>query len=430
MTLAFGCDHAAGNRASKSRLRKDRLTQPERDPFRRIVWSLAVAETLVWAAMYYLFPALLRAWEQDLGWSKVELSGALTISLILSALLAPFVGRVIDRGYGTQIFTGGALLGAGCLVALSRVYTVRQFYLIWALLGVAMAASLYEPCFAILTKTMGLRSKQAITVVTLVAGFAGTVSFSSTHFLVGWVGWRSTVLVMAATIALVATPLIRLGCRAAEAHGAAHAAPASTRAAETIVVARSAIFWLLALGFASIALNHGVLLTHILPLLDERGVQGGLATLAASMIGPMQVAGRLMMLGAERRFSSVTIFTTCFLAMGIAALLLLGSVALPSLVIGFVLFQGAGYGVTSILRPVITAELLGHRNFGMIAGMLAVPFMAAAAAAPTIAALIWGVGGYDIVIWFAIGVIMLGLTALVAAARTADNRRPTTVIDG
>jgi hypothetical protein len=97
----------------------------------------------------------------------------------------------------------------------------------------------------------------------------------------------------------------------------------------------------------------------------------------------------------------------CFIALGFASLSLLGAIALPLFVISFVLFQGAGYGVTSILRPVITADLLGYKNYGLIAGLLAVPFQGAAAAAPTIAALIWGVGGYDLVIWFAGGAAVL-----------------------
>jgi sugar phosphate permease len=127
------------------------ISPPGTDSFRRIVWPLALAQTLVWAAMYYSFPALLLAWERDLGWTKAELSGAFTVALVTSAFLAPMVGRIIDRGYGTHIFTGSALLGAVCLVVLSRVTAIWQFYAVWIMLGVAMAGSLYEACFAVLT---------------------------------------------------------------------------------------------------------------------------------------------------------------------------------------------------------------------------------------------------------------------------------------
>ena len=396
----------------------------ETSRFRRIVWPLAIAQTLVWAAMYYSFPALLLAWEQDLDWSKAELSGAFTVALVVSAFLAPVVGRIIDQGYGSYIFTGSALLGAGGLVALSSVTSIWQFYAGWVILGVAMAGSLYEACFAVLTKAMGGRSKQAITLVTLVAGFAGTISFPGNHFLVGLVGWRGAMLVLAAIVAFIAVPLIWLGSRMAESAGVPHQTPASINTTETFGLVNNLTFWLLAIGFSTIALNHGVLLTHLLPLLDERNIPSGLAVFAASMIGPMQVTGRLMMLVVERHVSSLNIFVACFITMSIASLFLLGANGLPVFVIGFVLLQGAGYGVTSILRPVITADLLGYKNFGLIAGLLAVPFMGAAAAAPTVAALIWGLGGYDFVIWFAIGAAILGLVSLLAAANLSARRQP------
>ena len=387
--------------------------------FRKIVWPLAAAETLVWAAMFYSFPALLLEWERDLGWSKTELSGAFTIALAGSALLAPVAGRLIDRGLGLYTFTGSAVLGALSLAALSMVTMLWQFYLLWMLIGVAKAGALYEPCFAFLTRVMGARSKQAITLVTLVAGFAGTVAFPGTHALLAITDWRGTVVVLAAVVMLIAVPLIWVGCRSASDHEQHHADTASTHSADTLGVMRLTTFWLLAVSFAMIALGHGLVLTHLLPLLDERGVGSDTAVLAASMIGPMQVAGRLAMMAAERHVSTLAIAATCFIAMGIAAASLLGAGVVPMLLVSFVLFHGAGYGVTSIVRPVVTADLLGRRNFGLVAGMLAVPFLAATAAAPTVAALVWGVGGYDLVIWVAIAGAAIGLLALLGAVNFA-----------
>jgi len=359
--------------------------------YHRIVWPFAIAQTLVWAAMYYAFPALLLAWEQDLGWSKAELSGAFTV--------------------------GCAVLGAICLLLLSAVTAVWHFYLIWLFLGIAMAGTLYEACFAILTKTMGDQRKRAITTVTLVAGFAGTVSFAGNNALVDLMGWRSTMWVLAAIVIGLAVPLIWVGCRAAETYASPEPQIATNAQTGQVKIAGNLIFWLLALGFSAITLNHSVLLTHLLPLLDEREIANGTAVFAASMIGPMQVAGRVVMLVVEKHISSLMIFAACFIALAIASISLLGATVLPWLLIAFVLLQGAGYGVTSILRPIITADFLGRENFGLIAGFLAVPFMGATAAAPTIAAFIWGVGGYDMVIWFALGTAVFGLGALLGAAQ-------------
>jgi hypothetical protein len=101
--------------------------------------------------------------------------------------------------------------------------------------------------------------------------------------------------------------------------------------------------------------------------------------------------------------------------MAIAALSLFGSGKTPIFLVSFILFQGSGFGVMSIMRPVMVAELFGRNNFGLISGSLAVPYLGAAAAAPTIAAIIWWVGGYDLVILFAIGASVLGLLSLLAA---------------
>lgn len=392
---------------------------PASDSFRRIVWPLAIAEIIVWAALFYSFPALLLEWERDLGWSKTELSGAFTLALGVSALFAPVAGRFIDRGWGRQTLTTSALLGAGALAALSTVTTLWQFYLVWMVIGAAMAGVLYDPCFAFLTRVMGSRSKQAITLVTLIAGFAGTVSFPGTHALLAVTDWRGAVLVLSVVTLLIAVPLIWSGCQAARDQEKHHAHAPSHHTAETLHIVRRATFWLLALSFAMIALGHGLVLTHLLPLLDDKGVSADTAVLTASMIGPMQVAGRLAMMAAERHVSMLVIATACFVGMAIAAASLLGAGVVPILLVTFVLFHGAGYGVTSIVRPVITADLLGRKNFGMVAGLLAIPFLAAAAASPTVAALTWEIGGYNLVIWVAISGASIGLLALFGAAKLA-----------
>ena len=391
------------------------MIAPTIDPFRRIVWPLAIAQIFMWAAMFYLFPALLLEWERELGWSKTELSGAFTMALVVSAALAPAVGRIIDRGFGSRIFTGSAVLGSLLLVLLSMVTKLWQFYTVWILIGIAMSGGLYEACFAILTRVMGTRAKQAITLVTLVAGFAGTLAFPGAHALVGIFGWRGTV-VSFATIILIATPLIWSGCRFSERHAETQAVTAGHEATETLGVFRSTRFWLLAVAYTAIALDHGVLLTHLLPLLDDRGIQSEAAVLAASMLGPMQVAGRLAIIAAGHRVSTLGIFIVAYISMALAGLSLLGSGTVPVFVVSFILFQGAGFGVMSIMRPVMAAELFGRNNFGLISGSLAVPYLGAAAAAPTIAAIIWLVGGYDLVILFAIGASGLGLLSLLAAA--------------
>lgn len=391
--------------------------------FRRIVWCFAVGETIVWASFYYIFPALLLAWERELRWSKAELTGAFTLSLVVFAVLAPLAGRLIDRGHARTVFAGSTLLGALALIALAKVSALWQFYAVWLILGVSMAGSLYEACFAVLTRLTGIRSRRAITLVTLVAGLAGTVSFPGANVLTEWIGWRDAVMIFGLTVIVVALPLIWIGCSIASRQGEMNAPPASPHPRNTLRALRNPIFWLLALSFAMVTLDHSMLITHLLPLLDERGIEGQTAILAASTIGPMQVVGRLLMVAVEKHVSTLIISVGCCFAMLIATLALLGSASIPILLVAFVIFQGAGIGITSIARPVITAEFLGRVNFGVVSGLIAVPVIGATAIAPSLGSLIWLTGGYDRVIYFALCATALGCIALITAGRLAKQQQ-------
>ena len=392
-------------------------SHPAITSLRRIVWPIAIGETIVWAGMYYSFPALLLQWEQEFGWSKTELSGAFSLALLVSALLAPIAGRLIDRGFGLYVFTGSAILGAVLLGLLSQVTALWQFYVVWVGLGVAMSGSLYEATFAILTLTMGTRARKAIIMVTLVAGFAGTLSFPTTHYLVTRVGWQGAVAGWGLAILFLAVPMIWFGSWGATRRSTYTLPSLGERSKEVYGVLRNGIFWLLALSFALIALDHNVLMTHLLPLLDEQGITPQMAVLAASMIGPMQVFGRLGMATVESRVTPSRIFAACFVSMALAALALSQSSLAPFLLAVFVILHGAGYGVTSIMRPVITADFLGRKDFGVISGLLAIPFLLTAASAPVIAAMIWQIGNYAGVILLALLASIVGLFALMQASR-------------
>ncbi|GAF97580.1 unnamed protein product, partial [marine sediment metagenome] len=182
-------------------------SRPPVNSLRRDVVPLAVAQTIIWATMYYSFPALLPEWESDLGWTKTEISGAFTVALVLAALLAPMAGKLIDSGAARLIHPAGAALGAVMLVALSQVTELWQFYAVWVGMGLAMSVSLYEACFAIITVTVGSQARIAITMVTLFAGFAGTVSFPSAHFLSGAFGWRGAAMTFAVVDLVLVIPL-------------------------------------------------------------------------------------------------------------------------------------------------------------------------------------------------------------------------------
>ena len=383
---------------------------------------MAVGQGLVWAGMFYSFPALLPHWERGLGWSKASLSGAFTLALLLSALAAPAAGRLIDRGHGPHLLGASALLGALLLLALSQAGAVWHFYLVWMGLGVLMAGALYEPCFAHLTHALGAEARGAITTVTLIAGFAGTVSFPTSHLLAEAFGWRGAMVGLALVAGLAGCPLMWWGARLppdtrSESEGGAPAPEGALAGA-----LRSPVFWLLSIAFATTALNHGMVLSHFLPLASERGVAAGTAVLAASLIGPMQIVGRLAMVAVQKWLSMAAICMISFAFIAAASTALFFVALLPLLVFVFVALQGSGYGVTSIAKPVITLQYLGRRGFGVISGAVATAYMGAFALGPMSAALLHGLGGYDFVIVGCVALALAGIASFAIAGRLHSAR--------
>lgn len=375
---------------------------------RNAIWLIALAETIVWAAMYYSFPALFVRWEMAFGWSKPEITIAVTGALVASALASPVFGRLIDAGRGPQVMTGCAVLGGLMLVVLAAVDTLPQFYIVWALIGVAMGGCLYEPCFAFLTRARGREARAAITLVTLVAGFAGTLSFPLGHAVAEAFGWRAAILTYGALVLFIAVPLFFISARHFEKTRVASIRTAGPSPSAPRSFLGAPKFWLLALGFTFIVINHGVILNHLLPLLAERGLATETAVLAAAMIGPMQVMGRIMMMLAQRHVATATIMLVCFAGICAATLFLIGAAGQPVLIAGFVILQGASFGVLSIVKPAITRDVMGEANFGTISGAMAVPYLLGVALAPFIGSLIWLQGGYDLVLPLILVCALLG----------------------
>lgn len=391
------------------------------------IWTLAFAQTLVWAGLYYLFPALLSHWEADLGFEKTTLALGLSLALVTSALLSPFAGHLIDRGYGRVLLTSSALAGAFNLCLLTQIESWSAFLAVWVAMGCTMAGCLYDPCFAYLVKTRGDGARRAITTVTLIAGFAGTVSFPVNTFIAESYGWRTAVWTFAGIIAFVAAPAVWHGTKLATSQQAiSDVLPVASRNGGGIRDAvRTRTFWLLSISFALLYLNHGTVITHILPILDSRGVSLEQAVLAASLLGPSQVFGRLIMVALEKKVSINAFGLISIGFVVVAALVLAFGASVFAGVLAFSVLQGMGIGMSSITRPVITAALMGTASFGAIAGAIATTVLLANALAPSSSSIIWSFGGYSLVLAVNIGVAIGSLVTLAAAlAAPSSTNRP------
>ena len=175
--------------------------------FRNTVGALAVGQLLTWAAFFYAFSSFVLPMQQALGWTQPQTMGAFTSGLAISALASYPVGAAIDRGRARLVFVVGALLGGAGFAVWSQAATLPMLYAAWALIGVAMAMTLYEPVFSEVTRRFPDRYRQAITVLTLVGGFASTLSFPAAAALIDGLGWRGALAAVGALLAFGVAPL-------------------------------------------------------------------------------------------------------------------------------------------------------------------------------------------------------------------------------
>ncbi len=386
----------------------------------RAIVLLALGQTFAWAGIFYTFPALLLRWEQGLGWTKSDLTAAITLAILISGLAAPISGKIIDAGYGAIMMAGSAVLGGIGLILLSNVNTLWQFYGVWALLGITMAGCLYVPCFAVVTRARGKDAKQGIIFITLVAGFASTISFPLANTLSQELGWRASVAIFGLMVIILAAPALWFGTLGLERTRQEDNAPTVSVDAHPAFL-RNPAFWFLAIGLACVAVVHGAILNHFLSILHENGVSSKMAVLAASFIGPMQIAGRLAMMASDRFISHHGVTVTAFILMAVSVVLLMIIGMSPAFLIAFVILFGSANGIVSILRPLIAQDILGAKNFGAKSGALALPYLVGSASGPYLGSIVWNFGGYALMLGILVALAALGCVMYLIAHRISIN---------
>lgn len=371
------------------------------DP-RWFISALGAAQICSWGTLFYGFPLIAEAMRTDLGWSKAELYGAATCGMLLAGIAAYPVGVAIDRGHG-RFLMAGASVTAGVLLALwSQVSNLAAFYAVLAILGCMQAATLYEPAFAVIARRVGpLGARRGITTLTLWGGFASTVFIPVIQFLIDAFGWRGALLGMATVNVLVCGGLYFFAIDPSKDVARIHhsgAAPLAGRAAVAAAMRKPA-YWGLVLAWVSYAAAFSSLTYHFYPLLLERGLgPSGVVTVLA-VIGPAQVAGRMMIRafasGAPvRRLGSAIVVVFPLVVAGLAY-------ASPQIAViaPIAALYGAANGIFTIIRGTAVPEMVTRQAYGAVNGSLVAPMNIMQAIAPLAAAMIWQAsGGYGAVL--------------------------------
>jgi hypothetical protein len=353
----------------------------------RAVLVLGITQIAAWGTIFYSPVLIVPLIAADHGWSLSFAMGGFSLGLAVAGLSAPFVGRSIDHYGGHVVMTAGSLVGALGLVGLASVEHPAAYLAVWIVLGAALSASLYDAAFATLGRVFGSGARRPITVLTLAGGFASTVGWPATHYLIGSVGWQGTYIAFAAVLVGVCAPLHAFALPRSHA-AAAVRTDAEKAIAPAVVPAQGCTFVLVAAAFAAYAFVPSALSAHLLAIFARAGIDPATVVAIGALFGPAQVVARIGELSFGRRVHPLNV------ARGAVALLLIAFVilALSGFVVAaaaaFALMFGAANGLITIARGAVPLALFGAGGYGRIIGRIAGPSLLMQAAAPLVLAFI------------------------------------------
>jgi predicted MFS family arabinose efflux permease len=388
---------------------------------------LSLAQLISWGSVFYTFTLIMGPLERDLGLGRAESSLAFSLALLAEGLMAYPIGRWIDRGHERAVMTGGSLLAGLCLLAHGWVSSVATLYAVWLGLGVAMAAVLYAPVFAVVTRRFPHDFRRAIITMTFLGGLASTVFIPLTAWLIAGLGWRHALMALGLLHLLVCAPLharlLRHAPRAPAA--AAHAPTAAPGLAHHL---RSAPFVLIGAFVVLMMAVTVALPAHMVSLLREHGLDERWVVAIPASIGAIQVLGRVLLYFFERHFDLhlANRLIPCLIPLGLIALLAAPAVtgAHQALVLVFVALWGMGNGMLTIVKGTAIAEYVNREHVASLNGALGVPLALARSAAPLGLGLLWSPqSGYTLGLGVLLCTSVLGVAALIAAQRLATPHR-------
>jgi MFS family permease len=401
-----------------------------------LVVTLGLTETASYGVLYYAFTVFLTPMQAELGWSRSALTGAFSLALLLSGVAGLLAGRWLDRHGPHALMTLGSCLAVALVLAWSQAHNLVAFYLIWAAIGVVMAAVLYEPAFWVVARRFTRQRGRALTVLTFIAGFASVIFVPLAGALVLAQGWRAALVTLAVILAVVTIPAHALILRERrdlapqpplpQERGSKidHAASFSPMAREEFngathskVALRSMAFWGIAAAFFLITLSTSALAVHLVPLLQGRGYSQTFATTTVGVYALMALPGRLIFTPLGDRIHRNWVVASIFFihALGMLALLLA-----PGMVgiVGYVIFSGAGFGAIMPARASLVADVYGSTHYGQINSVVAFVSLVARSIGPIGMSLIYEfAGGYPVALAGLVVTALLAMAALLLADR-------------
>ncbi|GAB2669543.1 MFS transporter [Kribbella swartbergensis] len=376
--------------------------------------ALAITTTVGYGVLTYAFSVLLGPMSRELGISTTTAVGASTVAVLVSGLMSVPVGRWLDARGGRGLMTTGSILAAAAVLGWSQVQNSVQLYGAFVAIGIASAMVLYPPAFAVVVAVTRPETRtNAILSITLVGGLASSIFIPLTGYLNQEHGWRDTLVILAAVLAVITIPLHAVVVRRTK----PRPEPGKQKARSPRRVLRDPGFWLLAGAFLVHSAALAVISVHLVLYLISLGHPPATAATLAGLLGLLSVTGRLVTSVAARWLPMATITAVVLGLQGVAiSLLPVVGRQVGGAVVCLTLF-GLGFGVSSIATPAILLDRYGADGFGTISGILTTPVTIAKAVGPLGGAALAEAFGYRPLILTVAGACLIAAIALALTRR-------------
>lgn len=381
-----------------------------------IFW-VSLAQLISWGTSIYWFPLVMPEVERSIGLSRAESSLAISLAIVCEGICGFYFGKLVDQGHARRLMTLGSLgLGFG-LILHGMVQSALQFYLVWSLIGMSMAATLYTPLFAVTTRRFPNTFRRAIITITFLGGLASTAFIPLSAWLVSQWDWRVTCFILGSCNLLICLP-IHFWLLKGE---PSSVNPSRSTSENQLTLPFKALIRTKAFLALGLFMVLGLSITaaippHLISLLRERGLSEAWAIGIPAMIGVLQVVGRAIIFWIDNKWDEHKVNRAIVILMPIAIGILLIPITSPFIALCFACLFGLANGSLTIVKGTSVARYINREHVAALNGILALPIAIARASAPLVLGLLWSPSvGYQWGVWFLFVLSTAGFVAFVVA---------------
>jgi MFS transporter, OFA family, oxalate/formate antiporter len=371
------------------------MTQQERRGW-LIVASLFTILLLVFGGGYntvaVFVPALLKAFPH---WSRAEVALLPSVLALSAGLSVLPIGWLLDRFEARLVMALGAIASGAAFLIASQANSLFPMMVAYLVLGVGITAATVLPASLVLANWFEARRGLAMGIAisgTTVGGMFMTLVASS---LILGRGWRLAYITLGLPMILIIVPLVALTIRSRP-PGAVKLSVAESaerlEGFETLEALRARSFWMLVIANLCFGFAAAGTVTHMVAYLEGIGYKPGSAAVAMSVFFGCAALGKIAMGYVADRISARLALAVDFAATGLAFVMVFGAAHLMLLAVFAVVF-GVAAAAPLVLLPLLVAESLGRRRYGVLSALTGLAGTIGATVGPVVAGRIFDLTG-------------------------------------